>query len=146
MKNIFKIAVLIATTVAMSFKTLNPPEQVTFYQGTWKDLFTKAEAEKKPVMVYMTATWCGLCEFTEDSVFSVDSAYNLLNEKFICYKVDEKSKEAKKIRADYPIEGYPCYYYFDTKGKLLRQTNGFMFANELQKDAGKALKKFNRGF
>ena len=57
-----------------------------------------------------------------------------------------KTKEAKKLRAEYPIEGYPCYFYMSPKGKLLRQTNTFMFSAQLKKDAEKALKKFHRGF
>jgi len=146
MKNKIKIVVIFTAMVAMSFKTLNPQEEVTFFKGTWKDLFAKAQSENKPVMIYMTATWCGLCEFTEDSVFTIDTAYNFLNDNFICYKLDEKAKEAKKLRAEYPIEGYPCYFYMSPTGKLLRQTNTFMFSAQLKKDAEKALKKFHRGF
>ncbi len=146
MKTKIKIVALMAAMVAMSFTTLNPKEEVTFYKGTWKDLFAKAQSESKPVMVFMYASWCGLCEFTQDSVLTIDTAYNFLNENYICYKVEEKSKEAKKLRAEHPIEGYPCYYYFNPNGKLLRQTNTFMFSAQLKKDAEKALKKFKRGF
>ena len=74
------IIVCLSIIIAMSFKTLNANEEVIFFTGTWKDLFAKSQTENKPVMVYMTATWCGLCEFTEDSVFTIDTAYNYLNE------------------------------------------------------------------
>ncbi|MDZ4756569.1 MAG: thioredoxin family protein [Bacteroidota bacterium] len=147
MKARIKISIVFfISIIGMSFKTLNSSEEVKFFTGTWKDLFVKAQSENKPVMVYMTATWCGLCEFTEDSVFTIDTAYNYLNENFICYKTDGKSKEARKLRAEYPVEGYPCYFYFNPQGKLLRQTNTFMFSAQLQKDAEKAMKKYKRGF
>lgn len=146
MKLALKITVCLIAIVSFSFTTLNESTSVNFFTGTYKDLFVKSKNENKPVMVFMTATWCGLCEFTEDSVFTIDTAYNYLNENFICYKLDEKTKEARKIRAEHPLEGYPCYYYFNPDGKLLRQTNTFMFSAALKKDAEKAMKHFKRGF
>jgi thiol:disulfide interchange protein len=128
------------------FVNLAKAQNVNFFNGTFQQAKEKSALEIKPLMVYITAVWCGYCKYTENVVFKQDTAYDYFNENYICVKLDEKSKEAKQLKREYMVEVLPAYIFFDSKGKCIRHYDGFLCADKLKTEAIKAKNKKKKIF
>lgn len=59
----------------------------------WSDeAFTKAEAENKPIFISIGYSSCHWCHVMEETVFENQECANILNEHFVCIKVDREER------------------------------------------------------
>jgi thioredoxin-related protein len=141
-----KILLSGALTLLLSFTAHIMSAQVTFFTGTWNELFEKAKAENKPVMVFLKLSTCGYCKYTENQIFKRDTAFEYLNENYLCYEVDLKTPEGRKLKNEYDVTMTPSFLFYNSKGKFTRIAEGFHCAAELKNEATKAARKISLKF
>jgi thiol-disulfide isomerase/thioredoxin len=79
----------------------------------------KAQAEKKPMMVMMTATWCGPCKALEKETLNDPWIRHFLSKFVIVQAFEDKDVEGK-----YGSNGYPTLVFTDSQGKEAARTVG----------------------
>ncbi|GHC55206.1 hypothetical protein GCM10007100_22170 [Roseibacillus persicicus] len=86
--------------------------------------FTKAEKEKKSVLVEFTGSdWCPPCKMMAKNVFTKKEFIEKAGEDFILVELDfpngdkELKKKNEPYAEKYKIEGFPTVILFDSKGK-----------------------------
>ena len=79
----------------------------------------KAQAEQKPLMVMMTATWCGPCKALEK-----DTLNDPWIRHFLSSFVIVKAYEDKDVEKTYGLNGYPTLVFTDSAGKEAHRTVG----------------------
>src|SRR5262245_5892139 len=103
------------------------------------DAGMKAAAEqKKPAMMFVTATWCGWCKKLAEENFNDPEERELLS-KFVCVIVDGDSEPgaAQKLGAD----GYPHIVFLSSSGEKLGENSGYAPVAEFKPLVKQALEK-----
>ena len=72
----------------------------------------RAAAEGKPLMVMMTATWCGPCKQFEEETLNDPWIRSVLSHFVIV-----KAYEDKEVESKYGMTGYPTLVFADSSGK-----------------------------
>lgn len=86
--------------------------------------FAQAEKEGKLVLLTLEANWCHWCHVMEDSTYSNSEVQRLLNEKFVCVKVDQDANP--ELAARYRKYGWPATIILNSKGEDLVKKAGYM--------------------
>lgn len=97
----------------------------------------RAEAEKKNLLVDLTASWCGWCKKMEKETFADTSVINTINTNYIPVKVWGDSDKLLDIKgykisekdlatSVFGVQGYPTFYVICADGeKLLNKVIGY---------------------
>ncbi len=90
------------------------------WEKDYASALKKAQAENKPVMLMMTATWCGPCKMLEKET---------LNDPWIRYFLQDfvivQAYEDKDVEKIYGANGYPTLVFTDSSGKEAHRTVGY---------------------
>jgi thiol:disulfide interchange protein len=118
--------VALILSVSLLFASFSNAEDVKWY--SWNEAQALAEAQNKPVMVFVYASWCHLCKRMDTKVFTNEEVAVMLNEHFIPVKLDaEFTGELQKEGIAYsPMEllaeltdnqfrGIPAYVFIPKK-------------------------------
>jgi uncharacterized protein len=98
----------------------NRANLVRWYE--WGDeVFRKAQAEDKPVMLFLTAFWCRFCQRMDEGAFSDDENIALLNAYFIAIRAEDTQRPDVNTR--YNLNGWPTIAFMAPQGELLGATN-----------------------
>lgn len=94
--------------------------------------FTKAEAEKKPVFVDFSASWCLPCLEMERRTFNQPEVEKFLSENFVSLKVDctVETPVCREMIRRYQVVGWPTYLVLDAQGKVQAAVVGKIFGPE----------------
>jgi uncharacterized protein len=85
------------------------------WQEWSNDIFKKAQAQNKFVLLDLEAIWCHWCHVMDEKTYSQPEVRKLLNDKFICVKVDQDSRPDLSNR--YGDYGWPATVVFNSAGK-----------------------------
>jgi thioredoxin-related protein len=88
-----------------------------------KDMETalkRAMAENKPMMIMMTATWCGPCKMLEQNTLS-DGWIQQFMKDFVVVQ----AYEVEEINTKYNVNAYPTLVFTDKTGKEAHRTMGY---------------------
>ena len=85
------------------------------------EAFEKARAEKKPVMLFLAAFWCGYCQRMDEGAFSERENLALLNAYFVPLRVENAARP--DIDARYNLNGWPTIAFFSPAGALMSAAN-----------------------
>ncbi|MEO6597295.1 MAG: thioredoxin family protein [Planctomycetota bacterium] len=88
----------------------------------------QAKAENKDLLIDFTGSdWCGWCVKLDEEVFSQDAFKTAAPKSFVLVKLDyprnkellsaEITAQNKKLRADYPVQGFPTILLTDAEGR-----------------------------
>jgi thiol-disulfide isomerase/thioredoxin len=98
----------------------------------------RAVAEKKPVMVMMTATWCGWCKKLEK-----DTLDDPWVKHFLSNFVIVQAYEDKKVEKKYGQNGYPTLVFIDFDGVEVHRIVGYKQTVPFLADCVKAMNKLS---
>jgi thioredoxin-related protein len=94
---------------------------------SWVDEYEKALEESRlidePLMMYFYAGWCSGCKKLERDTFSNDEVASLLNDNFICLKINVE--EHPSLMAQYVIPGFPTVVFLSPKGVEMGRIMGY---------------------
>lgn len=95
----------------------------------------KAGEQKKPIMVMMTATWCGPCRLLEEQTLS-----DPWMRHFLASFIVVKAYEVKEVEERYGLQGYPTLVFTDSAGKSAFKTVGYKPTVPFAAEVAKAMK------
>jgi len=117
------LLILLVSLLCSGYSTA---EEVKWYD--WNEAQTLAEAQNKPIMVFVYASWCHICQRMDTKVFTDAKVASFLNNNYIPVKLDaefsgELLKEgntytAMKLLAeitDDQFRGIPAYVFIPKK-------------------------------
>jgi uncharacterized protein YyaL (SSP411 family) len=85
------------------------------------DAFSQAFAKDKPVMLFLGAFWCRLCQSMDEQAFSDIEVIALLNAYFIPIRVEYAQRP--DVDARYNWNGWPTIAFIAPNGRLLAVVN-----------------------
>jgi hypothetical protein len=98
----------------------NKAHQITWWE--WGDAaFQAAQQQDKPVLLCLTAFWCGYCQRMDETSWSHDEVIALLNAFFIPIRVEESQRPDVDLR--YNQNGWPTIVFLTPEGQPLLSVN-----------------------
>ncbi len=83
--------------------------------------FQEAQQQDKPVVVFLTAFWCGYCQQMDETSLSNNNIHALLNAFFIPIRVEESQRPDVDLR--YNRDGWPTIAFLTPVGDPLFSVN-----------------------
>ncbi|HZZ27065.1 MAG TPA: thioredoxin family protein [Pirellulales bacterium] len=109
------------------------PEGELNWESDYSSALKRAEAEHKPLMVMMTATWCGPCKMLEKETLNDPWIRSFLS-RFVIVKACEDKDVEKK----YGGGAYPTLIFADSSGRQMYRCTGYKPAFTFAQDCAKA--------
>lgn len=81
------------------------------------DVFARARAEDKPVLLSISAVWCHWCHVMDESTYSDPAVAELLRRHFVCVRVD--ADERPDLDARYNAGGWPTTAFLTSDGGVI---------------------------
>lgn len=104
------------------------------WQGWSPKIFERAQAERKPIFLYLEAVWCHWCHVMQEQTFAQPEVQQRLARDFIAIKVDHDANPLLANR--YRDYGWPALIFLAADGTELVKRAGFIapgpFARLLQ--------------
>jgi uncharacterized protein len=98
----------------------NRAHLITWWE--WGDeAFQAAQQQDKPVVVFLTAFWCGYCQRMDETSLSNDEVIALLNAFFVPIRVEESQRPDVDLR--YNQHGWPTIAFLTPTGDHLLSVN-----------------------
>jgi uncharacterized protein YyaL (SSP411 family) len=120
MKTTLRSAVLVAAMTASPCFAGEP----LHWSGWTDDLFAKAKAENRFVILDLEAVWCHWCHVMEETTYSNPDVKSLLAAKYLPVRVDQDGDPALSTR--YGDWGWPATIVFGPDGKEIAKIRGYI--------------------
>lgn len=99
-----------------------PTTEALTWEPDFNTALKRAETEKRPMLVMLTATWCGPCKLLEDQTLNDPWIRHFLS-PFVMVKAYEDRDVEKRLGAG---SGYPTLVFTDSTGKVMHNSIGHM--------------------
>jgi uncharacterized protein YyaL (SSP411 family) len=94
----------------------------------WLDNFDdglkKAKTDNKVMLLYFYADWCGWCTRLLQETYHNQNIASVLNEKFVCFKVDIDKNPI--LAEDYQYQVVPTTVFISSTRKELGRIEGYL--------------------
>ena len=94
------------------------------WQGWTSDLFTRASAQNKFVILDLEAVWCHWCHVMEEKTYGDPKVQALLKKKYITVRVDQDA--SLDLSARYGDWGWPATIIFAPDGTEIVKLSGYI--------------------
>jgi len=111
LKSVFLLLLFISN---LSFAQQSP-----FSEGGFEAAIQKSKKEKKPVLLFLYATWCSHCKKMKKEVFTNPEVSGFITENFVAVAVDAEKPEGIGLKKKYPIDAFPAFFFIDPDGAVL---------------------------
>jgi len=137
------ILLLLIVIVPLVSKGQNPqkPTGIFFIENSWMEALHQAQLKNKYIFVDCYATWCGPCTLLRNTTFKNDKVADFYNQNFINISIDMERGDGPALAQQWGITAYPTLIVFDSNGKPVFGTMGYMGAKDLLKFGKQALAK-----
>lgn len=109
-----------------------------FVYGYQKGI-NEAKIADKPVMLFVTTTWCGWCKKLAADNFENAEIRKLLEDNFVLVIVDGDSEKA--VVTEYGVQGFPALFFETAEGHRLGEVPGYVPPEEFKPIVEQALNK-----
>ncbi len=96
---------------------MNPPPPIVQWLEWDTETFARAEAEGKPVLLSVTATWCQWCRDMDRSSYADATTVSIISERFVPIRVDADRRP--DIFERYGLGGLPTTAFLSARGEIL---------------------------
>lgn len=114
---------------------------IIFIEDQWDEALRQAKLQHKHIFVDAYASWCGPCKMLKASTFTDDKAAAFFNSNFINVSIDMEKGQGPALAVKWQLQAYPTLIIFDSAGKPVLGTVGFIKPNELIRFGKQALSK-----
>ncbi len=115
--------------------------QINFIENSWGEALKQAAAKNKYIFVDAYATWCGPCKMLKATTFKNNKVAEFYNNNFVNVAIDMEKGDGPQLAAQWGLQAYPTMIIFNSKGKAVYGTVGFIRPDDLIKFGVKALNK-----
>jgi len=115
--------------------------QINFIENSWPEALKQAAAQNKYIFVDAYATWCGPCKMLKATTFKNKNAAAFYNQNFINLALDMEKGNHPQLAQQWGMRAYPTLIIFDSKGKIVLNTVGFIGAKDLLRFGEEALRR-----
>jgi thiol-disulfide isomerase/thioredoxin len=105
------------------------------WEADFNTALERSKKENRPLMVMMTATWCGPCKMLESQTLSDPWIRHFLSSFVVV-----KAYEDREVEQTYGLNGYPTLVFCDSSGKQVHKTVGNQPAHSFATQCAKAIK------
>ena len=140
MKSIVAMSLVVAFA-CLSFGAAVAAEQSASiqWQTDLEQAVTNARETKKPLLIQLTATWCGYCKKMQRETNEDKEVVQAVNECFVPIMLDaDANPEVMKLLK---VEGLPTTVVVDTETREASSFRGFRTAKQLRSDLKPFCKK-----
>jgi len=146
MKNTFKFLPLVLALLMVSlngFSQAKPKAktEIHFMEDAWKEALKQAAAQHKYIFVDAYATWCGPCKMLKAKTFTDAKVAAFYNKNFINVSIDMEKGMGPQLAQEWQMTAYPTLIIFNSKGKAVLGTVGFIQPDKLLQFGQEALAK-----
>lgn len=96
-----------------------------------QSLFAEAKKDNKFILLDLEAVWCHWCHVMDEETYRDDEVVALLNEHFICVKVDQDSRP--DLSNKYEDYGWPATIFFDGEGQEIVKRSGYLSPERMKR-------------
>lgn len=114
----------IAALVILAMGTLGAAAEPIRWTGWAPDLFTRAKAENRLVVLDLEAVWCHWCHVMERETYGNAQVANVIGEKYIAVRADQDANPDLSSR--YGDWGWPATIVFAPDGTEIAKLRGFV--------------------
>jgi thiol-disulfide isomerase/thioredoxin len=104
------------------------------WETDFKTALERSKKESRPLMVMMTATWCGPCKMLESETLADPWIRHFLA-KFVVVK----AYEDREVEQKYGLNGYPTLVFCDSSGEQAHKTVGHQPPHSFASQCAKAI-------
>ena len=121
--------VLIIILVFLAFASweiydyLRPTTDKVSWVDDYENALEKSKLRDKPLMIYFYTDWCSWCRKLERETYNNDQVATLLNENFICLRIN--AEKHPNLTAQYVIPGFPVTLFLSSNGEELGRIIGY---------------------
>ncbi len=83
----------------------------------------QARAQKKHLLVVVSAEWCPDCRRLENSILPVADVQKFLKDNYVCVKLDADQAPGKKMKAAHHVKAIPTLFVFTPHGQFITSGN-----------------------
>ena len=113
-------------------------KELIAWAGSYDQAVARAKQQRKPVMVDVMASWCGVCKKLDAQVWTRDDVAKA-SQGFVAAKVDgDKFPEVKKKLV---VSGYPTTLFLTAEGRELGRVRGLVAPEDMIEAMQDALAK-----
>jgi len=106
------------------------PPQITWIEDP-KLAVVEAQRQRRPMLLYVTADYCGYCRKMERDSWSNAGVANRVNQHFVSLKLD--AEKYGQLGARLGVRGYPATIVLDAEGQHVQTIEGFVGPQKLLK-------------
>jgi len=135
------ISLLFLVAFNSSAQTKGSDSEINFVETSWPQALKRAAAQNKYIFVDAYATWCGPCKMLKATTFKNGKAAEFYNQNFVNVALDMERGNNPQLAQAWGMRAYPTLIIFDSKGKIVLNTVGFITAKDLIRFGEEALRR-----
>ena len=129
------LSLALVAAVAISFAS-RPPAQADDHEVSrlawrknYKQACEEARRRKRPILVKITASWCGPCRQMQQLTFTDERLRRRLRRDFVLLELD--ADENSDLMSGFHVEAYPTTLVVSPELKVLSRMTGFKSAGDM---------------
>lgn len=99
------------------------------WRRSYKQAAEEARQRRRPILIKITATWCGPCRQMQQLTFSDERILRRLRRDFVLLELD--ADEHAEVVADFRVEAYPTTLVVSPELLIVKRLTGFQSAGDL---------------
>ena len=125
-----KSFLLLALMCWCHFTVVAQSKTLEFSSLSHDEIFAKAKAENKSIMLFFHFEKCGACISMIEETFIAPAVIEYYKSNFISMSIDTEKGDGIALKEKYNISLQPAFLFFDTAGNLAHKYIGFMEEEE----------------
>jgi YHS domain-containing protein/thioredoxin-related protein len=99
------------------------------WRRNYKQAAEEACLRRRPILIRITASWCGPCRQMQQLTFTDERVRRRLRRDFVLLELD--ADEHPKLVADFRVQAYPTTLVVSPELKVVKRMTGFQSAGDL---------------
>lgn len=138
---VFWLGFLVASLAYAGYSFYAPPNDIA-WQTDPAAAQSMAREAGKPMVYFVTATWCSPCRKMKRQVWADDAVCDLINADFVPVLVDADDETSAPVLAKFGISGTPWTLFTTPEGDVFDYRAGAIPKDEFLTILDKAARKF----